>query len=848
MSIGSSAFKECGGIRSVAIPQCVCESTLKSVFPSSYAAITNVVIQDGVTSLGASVFKGCSALMSVTIPTSVTSLGSSAFEGCGGLTSVEIPNSVTNIGSSAFSGCSGLADVAIPAGVTSIGSSAFEGCGGLTSVEIPNSVTNIGSSAFSGCSGLADVVIPAGVMSIGSSAFKGCDGLRSVAIPQCVCKSTLKSEFPSSYQAITNVVIQDGVTSIGASAFKGCSALMSVTIPNSVTKIGGSAFYGCSNLTSVEIPAGVTSVGASAFYGCSNLTSVEIPAGVTSIGASAFKKCGGIRSVAIPQCVCKSTLKSVFPSSYQAITNVVIQDGVTSIGYSAFEGCSSLTSVTLPDGVTSIGYSAFEGCSSLTSVTLPAGVTSIEKSTFKGCSSLVSVKIPDGVTSIGSSAFYKCGGLTSVTIPTGVTEIGSSAFSGCSGLKNIIFNGDAPKISNSSFSGVASDCTIWVSRNSVGWGVVIPGAWHGVRIKYVEATELDATALWPSGACRGAISMVSSSVYDGYLYDGNGMVAGLITVKVGKPNARTQLATVKATVIRLDGKKSNLKASGSGTVKPGSVKVKISTEGPTGVAFNKKCVVTLGANGMSGYYDRYYIDGARNVFTSREAADKAAASTVLGKWQGAVNMAWPGAHGWNGISVTIAAKGKAKVTGTLADGTKVRASGQLIVGEEWCCVPVVYAKMGVSLAFNVWLPRAQGEGALPMVIGLGEEVKVGKPGTLKGGAKFQLGAAMGDAKYATYLPDGVSVGGGAKWTLPKAGKVQLARDGQIDESKLGENPSALKLTYKAKDGSFTGSFKAYADMNGRLKATTVKVMGVLVNGVGYGTATVKGGSAPVTIE
>ena len=46
------------------------------------------------------------------------------------------------------------------------------------------------------------------------------------------------------------------------------------------------------------------------------------------------------------------------------------------------------------------------------------------------------------------------------------------------------------------------------------------------------------------------------------------------------------------------------------------------------------------------------------------------------------------------LSVTIAAKGKVKVIGTLADGTKVSASGQLIVGEEWCCVPVRGLRFG----------------------------------------------------------------------------------------------------------------------------------------------------------
>ena len=51
-----------------------------------------------------------------------------------------------------------------------------------------------------------------------------------------------------------------------------------------------------------------------------------------------------------------------------------------------------------------------------------------------------------------------------------------------------------------------------------------------------------------------------------------------------------------------------------------------------------------------------------------------------------------------------------------------------------------------------------------------------------------------------------------------------------------------------KDGSFRGTFKAYADVNGRPKPMTVKVAGVLVNGIGYGTATTKGTRAPVVVE
>ena len=82
----------------------------------------------------------------------------------------------------------------------------------------------------------------------------------------------------------------------------------------------------------------------------------------------------------------------------------------------------------------------------------------------------------------------------------------------------------------------------------------------------------------------------------------------------------------------------------------------------------------------------------------------------------------------------------------------------------------------------------------------------------------------------------------------KAGKLVM-KNGVLDDSKAGANPSGLKLTYSAKDGSFKGSFKAYSVVVGKLKATTVNVSGVMIGSKGYGTATIKKlGSLPVTIE
>ena len=83
--------------------------------------VTNVIIEEGVTSIGFQAFRGCTSLTSVTIPEGVISIGDCAFEFCTSLTSVTIPDSVTTIGNYAFAGCTSLTSVTIPDSVTSIG-------------------------------------------------------------------------------------------------------------------------------------------------------------------------------------------------------------------------------------------------------------------------------------------------------------------------------------------------------------------------------------------------------------------------------------------------------------------------------------------------------------------------------------------------------------------------------------------------------------------------------------------------------------------------------------------------------------------------------------------------------
>jgi hypothetical protein len=122
-----------------------------------YYQIKEVIICDGVTSIGNAAFCECDNLTNITIPDSVTKIGDDAFYLCDIISNIVVPDSVTTIGDGAFSCCYNLSNVTIGDGVTTMGENVFHGCRSLTSIVIPINVTSIGDDAFKGCSGITDV-------------------------------------------------------------------------------------------------------------------------------------------------------------------------------------------------------------------------------------------------------------------------------------------------------------------------------------------------------------------------------------------------------------------------------------------------------------------------------------------------------------------------------------------------------------------------------------------------------------------------------------------------------------------------------------------------------------------
>ena len=259
-------------------------------------------------------------LQEVILPEGITSIGNYAFSGCKKLTSIQLPETVKEIGNSAFSECNSLTKINIPEGVTKIGMGTFGGCTSLTSIQLPERLTEIGSKAFARCSSLKEINIPKGVKTIGEGTFMDCTNLTSIQLPQRLTE--IGSYAFAGCSSLTEINIPKGVTTIGENTFWNCMSLTSIQLPEGLTEIGNYAFKYCDSLKEINIPKGVKTIGESTFEYCESLTSIQLPEGLTEIGISAFNNCSSLTEISIPQ-------------------------AVTSIGYNAFNYCSTLKEVVL---------------------------------------------------------------------------------------------------------------------------------------------------------------------------------------------------------------------------------------------------------------------------------------------------------------------------------------------------------------------------------------------------------------------------------------------------------------------------------------------------------------------
>lgn len=141
--------------------------------------IHSLVISDGITAIGSSVFERCPNMATASLPTSLTEIGKRAFfmYNQGGLTELNIPSSVTIIGEKAFS-CEALTSVTLPATLTTLGNYLFMDSSTLTTARVECS--EVPGFCFVRCTNLQNVTLSHNVTSIGSHWINYCNRLTQI--------------------------------------------------------------------------------------------------------------------------------------------------------------------------------------------------------------------------------------------------------------------------------------------------------------------------------------------------------------------------------------------------------------------------------------------------------------------------------------------------------------------------------------------------------------------------------------------------------------------------------------------------------------------------------------------
>ena len=361
--------------------------------------LTYTAIGDSVTLIGENAFSGCSSLADIhtssieawcnisfgnsdsnplcyghnlylngelvtelMIPEGVTSIGNYAFYGCSSLTSISIPESVASIGVSAFYDCNRLHSVTVGSGVLSIGSNAFS-----TSEKVIW-LTNTPPSGYSNAEGSINYVANDQYTSLNnvkvypylSSMFE-VDGVKYVPV----------SPSERTCHAI-DCVYGDAATAINVSetaSFKGVAMKVTAVMPYT--------FYGNDHIKEVSV-SHLGDIGDYAFYDCDAIEIVDV-SNQGDIGKQAFLNCGGIKAVKV------SNNGNIGEQSFyncDAIETVDVSNQ-GNIGYQTFYNCDAIETVNVSNQG-SIGNQAFYDCNGIKSVDI-CNQGSIGSQAFYGC-------------------------------------------------------------------------------------------------------------------------------------------------------------------------------------------------------------------------------------------------------------------------------------------------------------------------------------------------------------------------------------------------------------------------------------------------------------------------------
>ena len=294
-----------------------------------------------------------------------------------------VKEGVESIGIGAFRDMKNLERVTIPDSVTVIGSCAFMSDSALKEITVPAAVSFIGDGALRWCDSLKTITVREG-----NPVYQSIDGvLFSKDGTELLCYGAGRTD--ASY------AVPEGVIALPQSTFSNNTALKDLSIPASVSSIGDPSFYGCTCLETITVSGDnpvYRSIDGVLFskdgtelicYGAGRTDAAyRVPDGVAVLRPAAFAYCGALKQIRFP-----FTLKTIRYNAFQdtGLTGVVLPPDLTVLESRAFSSCRDLTRAVLPPELTALENGTFSSCGKLTSVSIPLSLTEVGWFAFDFC-------------------------------------------------------------------------------------------------------------------------------------------------------------------------------------------------------------------------------------------------------------------------------------------------------------------------------------------------------------------------------------------------------------------------------------------------------------------------------
>lgn len=475
-SIDCGAFTNCTEAEFSAIPDSV---TVVGEWAFKNSGIRQVHMKAG-TSYGIGAFSNCARLTDLTLDEGVTTIPDNTFDGCSSLKEVIVYPYVSTVGAEAFANCTSLERVVFtkfyfsagarmfknsnPVLYSANGSTAYKyarsndlefkakGSGDLSDEleALIQEEDEKGTSSGTWKNGTWEynydktVLYINGTGELVSSNVKNSDGTSATSFAVVLGKSDSQK---------VDVVIGEGITSISSSSNIGNSKQIgTLSLPDSLTAIGQNTFYNA-KIDTVDFGSGLTMIDQKAFYGC-QLKQVYFPGDskLEYIGDFAFYD-NRFEDFNFPKSVTYFGASSLYGAKYTEIDLTGFSPD-TFFGSQLFRYCpitkvdfgnvktlgaymfanTKLESVEIPSTVEQLGGYAFVNCNSLKTVVLPDSISAIPDNCFYGCKVLDSINL-DNIVEVGVNAFAYCSAIVNVSLPN-MMRMGKGAFLNCNYLQS----------------------------------------------------------------------------------------------------------------------------------------------------------------------------------------------------------------------------------------------------------------------------------------------------------------------------------------------------------------------------------------------------------------------------